>query len=151
MINSDEQLSWIMGLVPSMDERFVAEHYSDLLSIASNKLDKQKGNENMEKIIGKVFSANYSWDLPYVRFIVKKKFFVNDSAKEKCDAVSAKIDEYLAENNKPSFDELEKLIDKYPYPTKKNVGDAGYPNEITFYSAITIYLYAEDLNQIIEE
>lgn len=151
MINDEDQLAWIMGMIPHMDKQFVANHYSNLLTTAERKFNEQKGSDNMEKIVGKVFASNNPWDFPYVKFVVKREVFVLASAKEQCDAVSVKIEEYLAGNNNPSFDELEKLMDKYPYCQKKNAGDENYCSQITYYSFNTISLYADDISHIVEE
>lgn len=151
MIRDEDQLAWIMGMVPHMDKRFVENHYSDLLATAERKFNTQKESDNMEKIVGKVLAANYPWDFPYVKFAVKKKVFVLASVKEQCDAVSAEIEEYLSKNNNPSFDELDKLTDKYPYCQKRNAGDENYCSQITYYTFNTVYLYSDDISHIIEE
>lgn len=150
MISDEDQLAWIMGMIPHMDKKFVTDHYSDLLAIAEPKFNAQK-DKGAEKIVGEVRAANHPWEFPYVIFAVKKNVFVLDSAKEQCDAVSAEIEEYLASNNNPSFDELDKLMDKYPYCQKKNTADENYCSQITYYDFNTVYLYSDDISHIIEE
>lgn len=150
MISDEDQLAWIMGVTPHMDKKFVTDHYSDLLAIAESKFNAQN-DKSVEKIAGKVCAANYPWNYPYVTFAVKKTVFVLDSAKEKCDAVSAEIEEYLASNNNPSFDELNKLTDKYPYCQKRNTSDENYCSIITYYTFNTVHLYADDITNIIKE
>lgn len=150
MISDEDQLAWIMGVIPHMDKKFVTDHYSDLLAIAESKFNAQK-DKGVEKIAGKVCAANYPWNFPYVAFAVKKTVFVLDSAKEKCDAVSAEIEEYLASNNNPSFDELNKLVDKYPYCQKRNTSDESYCSQITYYTFNTVYLSSDDIANIVEE
>lgn len=151
IISDEDQLAWIMGVIPHMDKKFVANHYSDLLATAERKFNEQKGSDNMEKIVGKVFASNNPWDFPYIKFVVKRKVFVLASAKEQYDAVSAEIEEYLAGNNNPSFDELDKLMDKYPYFQKRNTSDENYCSQITYYMFNTVYLYSDDIAHIIEE
>lgn len=150
MISDEDQLAWIMGMIPHMDKKFVTDHYSYLLAMAESKFDAKK-DKGEERIVGKVCAANYPWNFPYVTFAVKKNVFVLDSAKEKCDAVSAEIDEYLANNNNPSFDELNKLVDKYPYCQKRNASDENYCSQITYYMFNTVYLCSDDIANIIEE
>ena len=151
IVNDEDQLSWIMGLLPNMDEQFVTNHYSSLLAVADTKFNGQKDSNTVERIVGKVSAAKYPWDFPQVQYVIKKKVFVTEKAKEEYDIVSAKIEEYLAENNNPSFDELEKLTDKYPYYNKKLAGSPDYPCQITYYSTMTIYLYADDIAHVVEE
>lgn len=151
MIRDEDQIAWIMGIVPNMDKQFVANHYSDLLATAERKFGTQKGSDDMEKVVGRVFAANYPWDFPYVKFVARKKAFVLASVKEQCDVVSEKIEEYLTGNNNPSFDELDKLMDKYPYCQKRNVADKDYCSQITYYWFNTVYLYSDDIAHIIEE
>lgn len=151
MIRDEDQLAWIMGMIPHMDKQFVANHYSDLLATAESKFNKQNESDNMERIVGKVFASNNPWDFPYVKFVVKRKVFVMASVKEQCDAISSKIEEYLAGNNNPSFDELEKLMDGYPYCQRKNSGDENYNSQINYYCFNTIYLYSDDIAHVIEE
>lgn len=150
MISDEDQLAWIMGVIPHMNKKFVTDHYSDLLAIAESKFNARK-DKGEEKIVGKVCVANYPWNFPYVTFAVKKNVFVLDSAKEQCDVVSAEIEEYLASNNNPSFDELNKLVDKYPYCQKRNKGDESYCNQITYYTFNTVYLCSDDMANIVEE
>lgn len=151
MVRDEDQLSWIMGMVPNMDEQFVANHYSGLLAVADMKFDSQKTGNVIEKVAGKVVAANCPWDLPCVEYVVKRKVFTTEKAKEECDMVSARIEEYLAENDTPSFDELGKLTDKYPYCSKRLEGSADYPCETTYYSVMTVYLYSDDIAYIVEE
>lgn len=150
MISDEDHLSWIMGMIPHMDKKFVADHYSDLLAIAESKFDAQN-DKSVERIVGKVCAANYPWNFPYVTFAMKKNVFVLDSAKEECDAISTEIDEYLANNSNPSFDELNKLVDKYPYCQKRNTSDENYCCQITYYTFNTVYLSSDDIAHIIEE
>lgn len=150
MISDEDQLAWIMGVIPHMDKKFVTDHYSDLLAIAESKFNTQK-DKNVEKIVGEVRAANHPWEFPYVIFAVKKNVFVLDSAKEQCDAASAEIEEYLASSNNPSFDELNRLVSKYPYCQKRSAGDENYCSQITYYSFDTIHLYSDDIANIIEE
>ena len=151
IVNDEDQLSWIMGLLPNMDEQFVANYYSSLLAVADVKFNSQKDSNAVEKIVGNVSAAKYPWDFPCVQYVTKRKVFVTEKAKEEYDIISAKIDEYLAENRRPSFGELEKLMDKYPYYNKKLAGSPDYPCQITYYSTMTIYLYADDIAHVIEE
>lgn len=150
MISDEDQLAWIMGMIPYMDKKFVADHYSDLLATAERKFNAQK-DKNVERIVGKVCAANHPWEFPYVTFAVKKNVFVLDSAKEQCDAVSAEIEEYLANNNNPSFDKLNKLTSKYPYCQKRSIVDGDYCNQITHYFFDTIHLFSDDMVNIIEK
>lgn len=150
MISDEDQLSWIMGVIPHMDKKFVTDHYSDLLAMAESKFNAQK-EKGVEKVVGEVRAANHPWESPYVIFAVKKNVFVLDSVKEQCDAVSAEIEEYLASNNNPSFDELNRLVSKYPYCQKRNAGDENYCNQITYYLFDTIHLYSDDIAHITEE
>ena len=149
MINDDNQLAWIMGLVPNMDERFVNDHYSDLLAIADRKFNRQK-EKDVVKIVGKPFASDHPYDFPYVQYVIRRKVFVSEKAKEEYDIISAKI-EYMAENKQLSFDELYELINKCPYYNKKLAESVDYPCQITHYSTTTVYLYSDDIAQIVKE
>ena len=147
IVQEENQLAWVMGMLPNMNEQFVANHYSNLLSIAAEKCKKNI----IERIVGKVSKSYYPWDFPTVQFVVKKKGFVNDTTKEKCDVVTAEIDEYLAKNSKLLFEEFEKLINKYPYFNSREEKYEGYPNEMTFYSISTVYLCEDDISKLVAE
>lgn len=156
MVDNEDQLSWVMGSIPSMDDQFVSRYYARLLAIAEPGLERVLGRRKSSKdekveyevIACKPFASYRLWDFPVVKYVLKCKKYVRKGALEKFNAVTNKIEEHL--KNKPvDFDKLFEIADNYPYGCfYSNSAEEGLV-EIDGYGIATVYLNEDDIKAVL--
>lgn len=156
MVDNEDQLSWVMGSIPSMDDQFVSRYYARLLTVAEPGLERVLGRRKSSKdekieyevVACKPFASYRLWDFPCVKYVLKCKKYVRRIVLEKVNDVTSKIEEHL--KNKPvDFDKLYEIADSYPYGCFYNNSNEEDLVEVDGYGIATVCLNEDDIKNVL--
>lgn len=156
MVDNEDQLSWVMGLIPSMDDQFVSRYYARLLTVAEPGLARVLGRRKSSKdekieyevVACKPFASYRLWDFPVVKYVLKCKKYVRKGALEKFNIVTNKVEEHL-KNNPEDFDKLFEIADNYPYGCFYNNNAEDDLVEADGYGIATVCLNEDDIKDVL--